>query len=141
MTALTTFAVAISAVVGSFFQAPACELVDLPTAEALFAESGSEITGGAHPSMCQYMSASGLSLLIVQVTEEEYYDIVGVPEPHTEVDIGERARYGTDEAGDITLQFVKGGFHVSLKLVPNPDGPDPLEALQQVARTAADRIP
>jgi len=87
------------------------------------------------------MDPYGLWLLSVQVTEEEYYDITGVPEPHTDIDIGERAWYGTDEAGDLTLQFVKGEIHVSFKLAGSPDQPVDLETLTRVAGTAAGRIP
>jgi len=140
MTALTNFALAISALLGPSLQVSACDLVDLASAETLLGASASEISGGTDPGLCQYMDALGQSLVSVQVTEAEYYDIMGVPEPPTDVDIGERARYGTDEVGDLTLQFVKGELHVSIKLSPNPDRPAPLEALEQVARTAADRI-
>lgn len=141
MTAVFKLALGVSVLLGMSLQVPACELVDLASAETLLGSGATEISGGADPSLCQYMDALGLSLVSVQVTEAEYYDLMGVPEPPTDIAIGERARYGTDEIGDVTLQFVKGEFHVSIKLAPDPDQPTPLEALEQVARTAADRLP
>ena len=141
MIALTNLALAISTLLGTSFQVPACDLVDFASAETLLGEGASEISGGADPVLCQYMDVDGLSLLTVQVTEEDIYDVMGIPEPHTDIDVGERARYSTDENGDLALQFIKGGFHVLLRLVPNPDRPVNIELLKTVARTAADRIP
>lgn len=141
MTELMNLAIAISALLSPSSQIPACELIDLQSAQTLLGEGASEVGGGANPSLCQYMGELGQSLLSVQVTEAEQYEILGVPEPHTDVAIGDRARYGTDEAGDVTLQFVKGELHVFIKFAPNPERPAPLESLERVARTAAAGIP
>jgi len=50
MAALTTLA--LSALLGTFSQVPACDLVDLATAETLLGEGTIEISGGADPVLC-----------------------------------------------------------------------------------------
>lgn len=118
----------------------ACEILDLQGASRVIGPGAEHPGGDAERDMCLY-SSPGVAMLTIQVWPAEYYDRVTILQPHTPVQIGDKARYNVQKNGVVAIQLVSGSHSATLNVQPiGKPKTDYLEPLLSAAREVAARL-
>ena len=119
---------------------PACDLVDVATAETVLASEVQDMTVDP-ATFCSFISTTTSANFSVRVDPADMYDIMTIQQPHTPVDVGDRGRYHEFERGGAAVQFAKGSRSVTLAVTPGGDREtDFLPALLAAAKSIADKL-
>ena len=117
-----------------------CELVDLAVAIQVIGPDAQMIGEDSDPDSCMYMTSR--AVLTIELLPAEFYDQTPLGEPHTAVDIGDRARHATHDAPGASVQFVKGDYSVIIGASNIAGGTTSfLDPLLAAAQVAAERLP
>lgn len=119
----------------------ACDVLDLQAATRVLGP-GTEHPGGDTEQLTCLYSNAGVGMLILQLGPAELYDQVTVLEPHTQVQIGDRARYNVQKTGVVAVQLLAGDHTATLSVQPiGTSDTDYLERLLSAARDVAGTLP
>ena len=118
----------------------ACEALDLQGATQVLG-TGTEHPGGdTEPLTCVYSNA-GVAMLTIQLNPAAAYDQMTILEPHTPVQIGDRARYNVQSTGVVAVQLATGAHSATLSVQPiGTSQTSFLDPLLVAAREVASRL-
>ena len=114
----------------------ACDVLDVETAGQVIGSDTENAGGDTEQFICVY-SNPGVATLTLQLGSVELYDQVTILEPHTSVQIGEKARYNVQETGVVAVQFAAGDHSATLSV--QPIGDSETDYLEPLISAAHDR--
>ena len=119
----------------------ACDLVGLTDAAAVIGGDAMS-PGDTEQTSCMYLNP-GVAILTIRMDRAEFYDQLPISTPHAPESVGERGRSHRRDSGGAVLQFVKGGWSVTLDANPmgGANDVDYHPALVNVAQLAETRLP